>query len=145
MDKNKIIFYIILGLVILFALDQILKAIGLKKDKADKDATKAAANLRTSEYFDPMFYRGKAFSSLGKSVSNQYAKEIKSALGLFNDNEEAIYTIFGKLKCKMNISEIAESYYELYGKQMLPSILANLSEKEMYILNDIINKLPEVS
>lgn len=145
MDKNKIIMFVIAGLVILIILDQIMKAIGLKKNKNDKLKDEAAASLRTNDFFDPMFYRGKAFSSLGKSVANEYAKEIHSSLGMFNDDEEAIYALFGRLKCKYNISEIAESYYEYYKKQMLPEILSHLNKSEMAILNAIIEKLPEKS
>ena len=145
MDKNKLLLYVVGAIVVLLIVDQILKAFNLKKDKNDKKEEEAQSELRTNDFFNPMFYKGKAFSALGKSVSNQYAKDIKSSLGLFNDNEELIYTTFGKLKCKYNISEIAESFYELYGKEMLPAILAKLNSKEMAILNAIINKLPEKS
>ena len=145
MDKNKLLLYVVGAIVVLLIVDQILKALNLKKDKTDKKEEEAQSELRTNDFFNPMFYRGKAFSALGKSVSNQYAKDIKNSLGIFNDNEELIYTTFGKLKCKYNISEIAESFYELYGKEMLPAILAKLNSKEMTILNTIINKLPEKS
>jgi hypothetical protein len=143
MDKNKIIMYVILGIVVLIMLDQILKAVGLKKDKADKDKDKAVENLRTNEYFDPLYYKGKAFSAIGKSPANQYAKDLHTAISGFGTDEETIYTTFGKLKCKYNISEIAESYYELYEKNLLPELLKELSEKEMATLNAVVNKLPD--
>jgi hypothetical protein len=142
MDKNKIIFYIIAGLVVLLMLDQILKAVGLKKDKADKNKDQAVNELRTNDFFNPMFYRGKAFASIGKEPANQYAKDLHKAISGFGTDEETIYATFGKLKCQYNISEIAESYYELFGKNLLPEILNELSESEMFTLNTIISKLP---
>lgn len=145
MDKNKIIFYVIAGLVVLLMLDQILKAVGLKKDKADKNKEQAVQELRTNDFFNPMFYRGKAFAAIGKEPANQYAKDIRKAVSGFGTDEEMLFTTFGKLKCRYNISEIAESYYELFGKNLLPAILNELSEKDMATLNTIVNKLPEKS
>jgi hypothetical protein len=145
MDKNKIILYVVLGVVVLLMLDQILKAVGLKKDKADKNKDIAVAELRTSEYFDPMFYKGKAFAALGIEPSKQFAKDIHKAISGFGTNEESLYTTFAKLKCRYNISEIAEAYYQIYGKHLLPEILNDLTEKEMLNLYTIVEKLPATS
>lgn len=141
-DKTKIIMVVVAGLILLLFLDQILKAIGLKKDKGDKQKDALVFDLTSNPYFDPMLYKGKAFAAIGDSVANQYAKDIRSAFGIFNDNEDSIYTTFAKLKNKMNISEVAEAYYKNYNSHLLPDLLNRLSDKEKALLQNVINNLP---
>lgn len=142
MDKKQIILIVAAGILILIILDQVLKAVGLKKDKSDKKREEAVKEIRTNEFFDPLYYKGKAFSALGKSPADKYAKDIHNAVKGFGTDEEALYATFGKLKCKLNISEIAESYYSLFKADMLTDILNDLSEKELATLNSIIATLP---
>ena len=141
-DKIKIGLAIFVVIIVTIIIWRVLGKIGLVKSKEQKQKDSAVETLFTMTYFDPAYNKGKSFAPLGKSAADKYAKDLNRALGIFGDDEEAIYSTFGKLKNKTNISEVAESFQNIYKKDMRATVLGNLSEKEMKKLFDIISKLP---
>ena len=154
-DSGKIInIAMLIGLVIvLVVIYKIMASVGLIKTGASKAATKeqatAAESLRTDDYFNPEYYKGKNFQSIGKANAEQYAKDLRFAMGGVGTNEEVIYTTFGSLYNKCNISEIAEQYKDQYGfpfyimsNNLQNDLLNDLNKSEVATLMELINRLP---
>jgi hypothetical protein len=140
------ILYGIAILTILFVVYQLLAKIGLIKTAAKKKSiaakTEAEANLRASEYFNPMLLKNdKDYISLG-SIGKAYAGILYKSMRRPGTDEEAIFSTFGRLQSKKNISELA-LYYQAIGKRdLITDILNELTDKEQATLWSIIDKLP---
>lgn len=145
-DTNKImsIVYISGLLIVLFIIYKILSSLGIiKTGKAkaqDKAESKAETLLRTSEYFNPLLI--KKYPDYIPINPTEQAKELRKAFRGLGTDEEKIYTVFGRLKNKLNVSELALTYKAEYGNDLATVILNDMTDKEQLILMDIINKLP---
>jgi len=142
--KDKIIigFSIIAAIFVIIIVWRVLGKVGLVESKESRQKKEAVENFQTSPYFDKDYYKNKSFKSLGAEPAKQYAKEIYNTHGVFNDSEDTLYSIFGNLKNKVNISEVAEQFYKLYGKDMKGYIANFLDDKEQAKLQTVISKLP---
>ena len=147
-DSGKIInVALLLGMVvIMFVIYKILAGLGIIKTassrRADKAKEESRAGLRTDEYFNPTYYIDKKFKMLGNNTATLYAQNLRKALrGLGTDNE-AIYSVFGKLYNKTNISEVAAAYFLQYDNDLQADLSDDLTDKETVILMNIINELP---
>ena len=153
-DTNKIIgiAYLVGIVIVLFVVYKILAATGLIKTAAVKKKLalkeQATENLRTSEVFNPEYYKTQKFKSLGENFAKQLAIDIHHAvnpsiftLGLGTD-EELIYVTFGKMYNKCNISEVADQYKRKYNSDLQSDLLNELTDKEAVPLFKIINELP---
>jgi len=137
-------------IVVLFIVYKILAGVGLIKTPAKKraEAEKGAAvkMLRTDDYFDPLYIKTNnltgQFKSLGSNAPDVYARDIFMAIQGWGTNEEAIYSTFGKLHNKCNISEIAMSYNLKYRRSLQADLLNDLTDSEVSALMNIINGLP---
>ena len=69
-------------------------------------------------------------------------KTIKDAPGFFNDNEDAVYSIFSSAPKRAYINFLAWKFERRYGKNMLAFINDFMSEKELFTLKQIIEKVP---
>lgn len=157
-DSGKIInIAMLIGLVVvLVVIYKIMASVGLIKTVASKAVTKnqtaAAESLRTDDYFNPEYYKkvgGQNFVPIGETNAKQYAKDLRFAMGGVGTNEEVIYTTFGSLYNKCNISEIAEQYKDQYGfpfyimsDNLQNDLLNDLNKSEVATLMELINKLP---
>lgn len=139
-DKIKIAAFLIISILVIIIVWRILGKVGLVKSKEAKQKEAAIESFNTLPQFDPNYFKGKSFASIGQ-IADQYAKDINSASGIFNDNEDLVFSTFGKLKNKMNISELANSFQRLYKKD-LRSFLGFLSDAEKTKLFLIIQRLP---
>ena len=152
-DTGKVIsgIYIAAALIGLFLVYKIFSGVGLiktgakKKAEAEKDA--ASDTLRTLDYFNPKFLDGKLskYTPLGKTTAGAYAAELKSALKGFGTDEEKIFSVFGRLQCKYNISEVALNYQVNFKSDLLTDLLNDLTPAEKLTLINIIEKLPETN
>jgi hypothetical protein len=139
--------YFIGILVILFVVYKTLKGLGLIKD-LKKDA--AVEDIRTSDYFNPDYYKDKSFQHLGEQAGELHAKELFNAMNGFGTDEEAIYAVFGKLYNKLNVSELSDYYRQQnahwynfdLGKDLQTDLLNELNDTEKQTLWAIIEKLP---
>ena len=138
--------YFIGILVILFIVYKILGAVGIIKTRAKKlkvkEEAKAETELRASEYFNPLFLKDKLSSYKPlKDSAKSAAHNLRNAMSGFGTNEEGIYTTFGRLKNKYNISEVSLYYLQEYKRDLLTDLLDELTAAEQVTLFDIINKL----
>ena len=150
-DSGKIINLVtIIGvLLMLFIIYKVMASVGLIKTSASKkeDAAKAAAvtDLRINEYFAPE----NNTNVLTTEMAQSYAKQLRSAMAGLGTDEEAIFTIFGKLPNKTAINQISLEYKNQYGfpfyimsDNLQDDLLNELSASEVTTLMTIINNLP---
>lgn len=147
-DSGKLInIAIFLGIIVaLFIVYKILGATGLVKTGAKKkeEAIESAAidAIRTGDIFDPEYYRGRKFMSLGTGKISTYTEELRKALRGWGTDEEAIFAVFGNLYNKCNVSELAATYKEKYKDDLKVALLNDLSKSDAATLMAIVNKLP---
>jgi len=146
---EKIIVMALPIIVVLFIIYLVAKKFGLVKSsesiKADKEKAKNLDTLKQAKYFNPLYYQNIANKPLGELEAKEIAKDIYDAWGVFNDDEPAIYSAFGKLSNKTNISQLAEVYYNQYKKDLRSDLLNGLSDSEQNTLMGVINTLPLIS
>lgn len=145
-DKIISVVTIIGFLIALFVVYKILTGIGLiktaKKKRSIAEQEAAVEMMRTDEYFDPAYFKSQKFKSIGSSAANLYAQQLRKAVRGAGTDEEMIYSVFGKLFNKVNVSEVAASYYLQYGKSLQADLLNDLSKAEIANVMNIINDLP---
>jgi len=147
-DSDKLIsIAIFIGIIVaLFIVYKILGATGLVKTGAAKKEeaieTAAVDAIRTGDIFDPEYYRGKKFMSLGTGKISIYTEELRKALRGWGTDEEAVFAVFSNLYNKCNVSEIAATYKEKYKDDLKVALLNDLSKSEAVTLMALINKLP---
>ncbi len=96
---------------IYFAGKKIMQSFGLISDPTERQNLQ---KLENQNYFDPDWY--KQFLSKGnpliltESTSKQYSETIYNAMGIFNDNENAVYGVFEQLKTKSQVSWLAKKF-----------------------------------
>jgi hypothetical protein len=145
--------FIIGIVVVLYIVYKILGAVGLVKTPAKKRAeaeTKAAISMiRTDEYFDPMYVKTHnligQYKSIGANAGVKYSQDIHDSIYGFlkiGTNAEEIFSTFGKLYNKVNVSEVALNYLVQYNRDMRADLLNNLSDQHITDLMNIINGLP---
>lgn len=150
-DTGKIISVVYIGaaLIAVYLIYKIFAGVGLIKTAAKKKElskrTEAETKLRSSEYFNPLFLKGRLDQYKNKlgNQAKDYAGQLRKAIAGLGTNEETIFSIFGRLKNKWNIGEISMYYRGSFNRDLLSDLLNDLTDKEQLILWDIINKLPE--
>lgn len=81
---------------------------------------------------------------LDKTTAKRYAKVLKNAKGIFNDDEAAVKNIFKKLQSKTDVASMSKAFYEEHkGKDMWQHLNSFLNHSEMkeYVWK-YINRLP---
>jgi hypothetical protein len=134
--------YFIGILIILFIVYKILGKLGLIETKEDKKEDAAASEIRSLSYFEPLYLKDKKDYIPLVRVAQFYAAQLLKALYGLGTDEETVYSVFGKLKSKENIAEIAMYYAKDYNRNLQADLLNDLSDSEMLTLTNIINKLP---
>ncbi len=147
-DVGKIMsgLYIVAALIVLFVLYKILSAIGIiktgEKKREEYKKETSLSDLRTMEQFNPSFKDTNVFTKVGLNFSNDAAEKLHKAIRGLGTDEESIYSTFATFKNKGNISEVASQYLLRYKRDLRTDILNELTKKEVPLLMDIINGLP---
>lgn len=147
-DTGKIIsiVYIIAGLIVLLLIYKIMSGLGIiktaKKKAKDKAESEAEEKLRSLPYFDPLLTKKYPDYRPMGSQSHVMVKELRKALKGLGTNEEALYNIFGRLKNKLNISELSLFYKVDYKRDLGTDLMNELNDSEQLTLLKIIDKLP---
>lgn len=68
----------------------------------------------------------------------KYAERINKAWGVINDDEEAVYQVLRELKDKVQVSQVAVAYKQVYGISLSEEFTARLSDSEIKTVVDII-------
>jgi len=79
---------------------------------------------------------------LSPEAAKSYARQVHGVWSFWGDDEQQLYGIFRKLKDKAQISQLAASYQELFGVNLIDKLSSRLNQKELSTLLSIVNKLP---
>lgn len=140
MDEKKIIQYVALAAAGLLIYIYIRKNFGGIFGKSGKEAKTEITELLEADTSEQV--QGKA--SISTVQASQYAARIKGAWGVFNDDEEAIYSVIGQLHNLADLFLVIEKYgyYQpnaLSAKEDLPtSLTKRLSAKELEKVNEML-------
>lgn len=140
--KTKLILLGVGLLFVIFFLNKILTMVGIRKSKTRIEKDEAEESLNTMKYFEPGYYKTVPHKPLGETMAQQYAKELQKAVSFIGTNEDLIYSTFGKLDNKVQISEIVEQYYLMKRKDLRGRLMKELNRKEQVMLFKIIQSLP---
>jgi hypothetical protein len=146
-NTNKLISlaYIVGILIVVLIIYRVLKSVGIVKSQArtkakDKE-TALIEDLRKVQQFDVTYLDNRRDYKDLSGKAQDYAVMIRKALKGFGTDEESIFSVFGRLDSKDNITEIATVYKNKFDRDMLADILNDLNDKEKARLMTIINKL----
>lgn len=73
---------------------------------------------------------------LNATDANIIAKKIDDAWGTFNDDEEAVFGVFRKLRYQTQVASIVDAYKTLFNEDLLSKLYTKLSDSEY---NQVIN------
>jgi len=127
----------------------ILEAFGLKESAEDK-AVKAKLKEQETKLniWSGLASLRKAaganrkISVLTNAGAKFYAKQINNAFSIVNDDEQQIYAVFRQLRFKTQVASIVSAYFDLYKKDLLTTLKAKLSDKELAEIINIIETKP---
>ena len=84
--------------------------------------------------------KNKKAQVLTKVGSESYAKQIKDAFGVFNDDEDKVFAVFRNIRFQTQVASLVDAYNRLYRKDLLNELKSRLSEKEFNTITDIISQ-----
>ncbi|WP_203458138.1 hypothetical protein [Lacinutrix sp. WUR7] len=86
----------------------------------------------------------KGIQVLDDISAKKYAKIIKESKGSFNDDEDAVKSVFGKkIRDKTQVASLSKAFYQLYKKDMWQYLNSFLSQSEMKeYVTKYVNRLP---
>lgn len=126
-----------------FIIKPILEKLGLKQSSEEKEAGKKLKEQEVKyNIWGGIASIKKAAGSkknivlLTKNGSDYYAKQIKDAFGMFNDNEEQVFNVFRAIRYKSQVASIVTSYSDLYKADLLTTLKSKLSTSEF---NEVVN------
>lgn len=135
----------------------ILNKVGITKSSTDR-MIEAQGNLPNNQNpFSPLFYqtaeaRRNGALLLYTSTADQLAKRIYDALGVFTDDESAIYSVFRQLKTQSQVSFLSDKFQQRYRVDLLDYLkrgynpinpASGLNADELRTVIDIVNTLPK--
>jgi hypothetical protein len=78
-----------------------------------------------------------------KGIFSQWAKQIKDAAGIFNDDEAAIYDVLmNKIRTRGDLYLLGQYFSLQYQQNLIQFLTGILSAEEMEPITKRINKLP---
>ena len=115
-------------------------------NKELKPASKGLADFKTFDvnYKDTAIQNTKEnIFVLRQATAEKYAKTIYDAWNWYDDNEQAIYGVFSKLKNHVQGSQVASAYLDKNKVGLLDDLILKLSESEIRIIRNILKKKEE--
>lgn len=141
------------GVLLAFSFgNKILEFLNISDTKEEKD-TKAAALINStsiSSAFSPNYYKdmqkkGKLTLMINFESAKQAAEKIRNAVSgiyWYDDDEEAVYSVFRSLKAKTDVSRLSEVYTQMTGKDLFGWLKSQLDLEELNTINKIVAGLP---
>ena len=150
--KNPLPFVLLAGGG-LYLLTRGIKAAGglLSKGLENKFQTGNIDNPFAYRAFFASIPKGKKYPILTAASAQALAKKIYDAFGFFYDNEAEAKNVFRQLKTKSQVAFLAQTFSNLYGKDLLeyikngygPSPAAGLSQADYEEVLKLVEKLPK--
>ena len=117
--------------------------VALKQEIKPATAGILASDAFDIDYKEDVVKKVKASSRvLTLSAANSYAKQIHDAWGFWDDDEDAIKSVFRSLKDQVQVSQVAKAYYDKYKINLIDEFNSRLSESEVKEIIEIVKELP---
>lgn len=154
--QDKTVRIVVLGIVVVVALklfglfDSILGFFGLRKNPDTEQLDNESSD--PGSWWNPNFYKSGPQGTLllKADAANTMATKIYDAIGLFDDDEEAVKAVFRSLKTQSQGSYLAEKFAEKYDADLLDWLRGagywpkdRLSDADVKSITDLVNKLPK--
>ena len=130
----------------LFAAYKILQKFGIFKTADEKNEAKALENLESSNYWEYNKFllsvpAGAALLTQGGAAA--YAADIYDAKGIFNDDEDKVYSVFRAMKTQSQVAALAKRFNQIYSKDLYNYIKGFFNEDEMLVLKKLLDAKPK--
>ena len=119
----------------------ILNAMGLTKDKDDREGDKDKDKLSRSQVLSPNFYRANRQKiSISSATANESAVNIYNAKGYIYDDETLAVGSITRLGSLVNVSYVSDVFNRLYGLSLQGYLATFLETKNWSEIDDYIRK-----
>jgi hypothetical protein len=117
-----------------------------------RDIAPDSVGLVESNAFDIRYWENitkkikKPMYLLTVASAKGYAKDIRDSWGVFNDDEDKIYSVFRALKDQVQVSQVAYQYYmDPKGDKinLIDDLKSRLAKDEVGQVLEIVKKLPQ--
>lgn len=117
-----------------------------------RDIAPDSVGLVESNAFDIRYWENigkklkKPMYMLTVASAKSYAKDIRDSWGVFDDDEDKIYSVFRALKDQVQVSQVAYQYYmDPKGNKinLIDDLKSRLSKEEVGQALDIVKKMPQ--
>ena len=95
---------------------KILQTLQIIDTREERRARRQAGKLAGMEAFEPQYYTKRPTKvSISPTQAQMFAKNIYSAKGWFNGNEEKLFGAFRSIGSKWNLSYVAAVFQQMYN------------------------------
>jgi|TARA_R110002020_G_scaffold474816_1_gene707585 hypothetical protein len=124
---------IMMGVGYLVFINPLLKKLGIKDSKEDKENETLVAQINGSPIWTPYFYQQEGGNTMGTPEARIYAERLYDATrGGFlwgaGTDEEEISGVFNSLGTTGNVSIVAEAYQDMYGESLIDMLNDELDD-----------------
>lgn len=131
----------VVGLAYWGIIKPILNAVGLTKDKEERQGDEDYAKLSRQQVLSPLLYRSnKDKVTISSGSANENAYNVWMGKGTFWDNEDLGVGAITSAGSLVNVSYIAHVFDENYGQSMESYLLSYLEPSDWITIDNYIDK-----
>lgn len=129
-------------------VSKLFTSLGIFDSAATKNLDAAASSSNT--FWSPTYYT--QFTTYSYTIdtptATTLANQIYNAMGIFNDDEDAVFAAFRTLKTKSNVSFLAKVFSDIYSQDLLTFLRGgiwpqdHLSDADVNTINSFLSQLP---
>jgi hypothetical protein len=130
----------------LFAGYKILQKFGVFKTSEEKQEGKSLESLESSNYWDyNKFLKTLPAGALllTQGGATAYANDIYDAKGIFNDDEDKVYSVFRAMKTQGQVAALSKRFNQIYSKDLYTFIRGFFNDDEMLTLKKLLDAKPK--
>tara|TARA_B100000902_G_C27217019_1_gene867573 strand:+ start:497 stop:1033 length:537 start_codon:yes stop_codon:yes gene_type:complete len=125
---------IMMGVGYLVVINPLLKKLGIKDDRQEKEAKLLVEQVKGSPIWTPMFYQQEGGNTMGISEARVYAERLYDAMlggwTGWGTDENAISGVFNTLGSTGNVSIVSEAFQDMYGDSLISTLDSELSAED---------------
>lgn len=149
--SGKDLLYIGGGVVAFFAIKKVLVKLGIATGEGEQSVINNIANPYSP--WKPQYWQEQnkkvTVALIKRATAEGYARTIHNAFGIFQDDFNAILSVFSALKTKTQVSFLSQVFAEMYKEDMLSFLTDGggilpwdgLSDAHLKQLTDLVNRL----
>lgn len=131
----------VVGLAYWGIIKPILNAVGLTKDKEERQGDQDYAKLSRQQVLSPLLYRAnKDKVTISSGSANENAYNVWAGKGTFWDNEDLGVGAITSAGSLVNISYIAHVFDENFGESMESYLVSYLEPEDWIVIDNYIDK-----